>query len=124
MIHHEQKYDCRLCSYCGKGHSGLKCDKQVISEQAEQITDFKTRYADMVIEKDARYNECNSSWQMMHEKTRGIVKQQAEQIARLKKELRHAYGEDKLDDFPKADEADEALDNLKQALAAQPQKGE
>ena len=48
------------------------------------------------------------------------VKAQIE-VKLLKEELRHAYGEDKLDDFPKADEADEALDNLKQALAAQPQ---
>ena len=67
--------------------------------------------------------------------TRPIEDKQAEQIAelveeignqetRLKEELRHAYGEDKLDDFPKADEADEALDNLKQALAATPQKEE
>ena len=46
------------------------------------------------------------------------------EIERLKAKLDMWYGLNDIDDFPSADEADEALDNLKQALAAQPQKGD
>ena len=43
--------------------------KELCKQQAEQITDFKTRYADMVVEKDAK------------------IRQQAEQIRQLSEEI-------------------------------------
>ena len=42
------------------------------------------------------------------------------EIDRLKEKLRHTYGEDKLDDFPTADQADMALNNLSKALKGEP----
>ena len=48
-----------------------------------------------------------------------ILNKDAE-IARLKEKLRHAYGEDKLDGFPTADQADMALNNLSKALKGEP----
>ena len=60
-----------------------------------------------------------------------IIKHQQEwlddkdaEIERLKEENMRLSGESDLVNFPTADEADKALENLKQALAAQQQKGQ
>ena len=66
-----------------------------ITEQAEQITDFKTRYADMVVEKDAK------------------IRQQAGQLAEL--ETEHQKYRDTLYSAKMMDK-DKEIDRLKEGI--------
>ena len=102
----------------------------IIAEQAEQITELHRQGNALLLEAAKDRQEIQRLKEaIVHEQHLKALARHAQvkaqiEVKLLKEELRHAYGEDKLDDFPKADEADEALDNLKQALAATPQKEE
>ena len=113
MIHHEQKYDCRLCSYCGKGHSGLKCDKQVISEQAEQIR---------LMEQNREYNK---RWKVEHTGLNKKINAQAAEIKVYKKALTEikSIGHHLPLSF-RSNSTDTISMIVSKALAAKPQKGQ